>query len=116
MQVDDFIAHPRDFPLRCRQVWRGGDELRHEQGDKGLSFYSRRRFRAGARIRVRIPLRSAAHTLDGRVVLVRQLEQGYEIGIWFNNQDDADRARLIERICASELRLQRPTGGNGSMG
>jgi len=111
---DDFIPHPRQFPLRFRRhttlPWRPATPW-GAGGDVGLSFHSPKYIAAGTRIDLEIPLRGATQRFTATVVLVREEAAGYEIGLWFATSDDASRARIVEKICHTEceLRARHPT-------
>ncbi len=105
----EFIAHPAQFPLRFRRrptlPWskRDGNKA---GGDVGLSFFAEKYIPAGTRLDVEIPLRGQVQHFLGRVVMVREIDHGFEIGLWFASPDDASRARIVERICHTECYLQ----------
>lgn len=105
----DFIPHPDQFPLRYRRrstlPWRH-DEPEAGGADVGVSFHSPRHLPAGTRIELEIPLRGVTQRFVGTVVMVREESEGYQIGLWFANRDDAARARIVERICHTECYLQ----------
>jgi len=106
---DDFIPHPSQFPLRYRRrstlPWRH-DEPDAGGADVGVSFHSPRHLPAGTRIELEIPLRGVTQRFVGTVVMVREESDGYQIGLWLANRDDAARARIVERICHTECYLQ----------
>ncbi|MEQ8659757.1 MAG: PilZ domain-containing protein [Gammaproteobacteria bacterium] len=112
--LDDFIPHPAAFPLRFRRhsplPWRRTVPAALA-GDVGLSFHSPRYLPAGTAIELEIPLRGVTQRFVATVVLVREEADGYQLGLWFTNPDDASRARLVERICHTEcyLRTRRPS-------
>ena len=110
----DFLPHPAQFPLRFRRQiplpWNRRSE-KPTAGDVGLSFHTDRYIAAGTRLLIEIPLRGQVQRFRTRVVMVREEPDGFEIGAWLESPTDADRARIVERICHAECILrarQRP--------
>lgn len=109
---NEFIPHPSQFPVRCRRrglmSWRSrpADDVEETGGDVGVSFHAARYIPAGTRIEIEIPLRGETQRLAGTVVMVRELADGYEIGLWLASPDDATRARIVEQICHTECYLR----------
>lgn len=105
----DFIPHPAQFPLRFRRrptlPWLNRAGAR-SGGDIGLSFIADRYVAAGSRLDVEIPLRGQVQRFRTRVVMVREVDHGFELGLWFANRDDALRARIVEQICHTECYLR----------
>ena len=106
---NDFIPHPSQFPIRYRRTdvfpWSSKTEHHHE-ADIGLSFVADKHVPAGTTIELEIPLRGESQRFTGTVVMVRELTRGFEIGLWLRNPDDAQRARIVERICHAECYLR----------
>jgi hypothetical protein len=75
-------------------------------GDVGLSFHTSQYIATGTRLLIEIPLRGRVQRFRTRVVLVREEADGFEIGAWLESSTDADRARIVERICRTECMLQ----------
>lgn len=107
---EDFIPHPAQFPLRYhRQRSLMPRFLRKPEpttGDVGLSFHAQEYLPAGTRLGLEIPLRGRVQRFSATVVLVRECSDGFEIGLWFTSPGDAERARLVERICQAECSLE----------
>lgn len=109
---NEFIPHPSQFPVRCRRrglmPWLNRNAERSEEtgGDVGLSFHAAKYIPAGTRIEIEIPLRGETQRLAGTVVMVRELADGYEIGLWLASPNDATRARIVEQICHTECYLR----------
>jgi len=104
--TDGFMVHPRGFPVECRLLRWGREPHLELAGDMGLTFHSGRYMPAGSRIRIGIPLRGALQQFEGTVVLVKEAEDGFQIGLWFSTQRDAHRAKLVETICYTEMQLK----------
>ncbi len=106
---NDFIRHPQQFPLEYRRTraWRwSAREQQTPNGDLGLSFVSPKRIRTGTTMELSIPLRGVVQKFQGTVVMVREIADGFEIGLWLASADDASRARLVEQICHLECSLR----------
>ena len=106
---NDFIRHPQQFPLEYRRTrgWRwSAREEQTPNGDLGLSFVSPKRIRTGTTMELSIPLRGDVQKFQGTVVMVREIANGYEIGLWLASPGDTSRARLVEQICHLECSLR----------
>ena len=112
---NDFIPHPAQFPIRFRRratlPWRdvGAVEI---AGDVGVSIRSDKYVPAGTRIDLEIPLRGETQRFTATVVMVKELADGFEIGLWFSSPDDAGRARIVEKICHTECYLRTRSAPN----
>ncbi len=111
---NDFIPHPAQFPIRFRR--RTPRPWKHEHsapiaGDVGLSFHSEKYLPAGTRLELEIPLRGVTQRFTATVVMVREQPEGFEIGLWFTTDDDAQRARKVEEICHTECYLKARRAG-----
>lgn len=107
---NDFIPHPAQFPLRYRRPsllpWRQQSPAPVTAGDVGLSFHSDKYVPAGTRLELEIPLRGETQRFSATVVMVREEADGFELGLWFGTEDDALRARIVEKICHTECYLR----------
>lgn len=103
-----FIHHPAGFPLEYKRMWFGGAgrDGSGESSDIGLIFESDEHIPTGATLEIHIPLRGELEQFRGKVVLVRQSGDGWEIGVWFPCRIDASRMRIVEQICHIEAYLQ----------
>ncbi|MEM7542156.1 MAG: PilZ domain-containing protein [Pseudomonadota bacterium] len=105
----DFVHHPQGFPIRIRRpslLERMRPIQRLASSETGLCFYSDRYYAPGSELEVEIPLRGVSQSFRAEVVLVRELDDGYEIGVCLNSAEDAHRAKLVERICHTESQLK----------
>ena len=113
---NDFIPHPAQFPLRVRRrstlPWRHRDEATTTAGDVGLSFHAEKAFPVGTKLELEIPLRGETQRFVAIVVMLREQSSGFEIGLWFENPDDASRARIVEKICYTECYLKSRDAAN----
>ena len=102
-----FIHHPSGFPIEYKKIWFGFKEDELTRGsDIGLIFESEKYIRPGSSIEVTIPLRNELEKFRGKVVLVKNTGDYFEIGMWLQHQADASRARIVEQICHIESYLK----------
>ena len=103
-----FIHHPAGFPIEYKRVWFADhyDYIDEEPGNIGVIFDSDRYIKPGAFLEITIPLRNEIEKFRGKVVLVRNFGDHFEIGIWFCCRADASRARIVEQICHIETYIQ----------
>jgi|GEM_PF-2416947 hypothetical protein len=106
---NDFIPHPAQFPIRYRRhhqlPWQRAARSVGDS-DIGVRFHSTKHVAPGTVIDIEIPLRGTTQRFSGRVVMVQEVTDGFLIGLWLETAQDASRARLVERICYQECRLQ----------
>ena len=104
----DFIHHPAGFPLDFKRIWIDvkREYPQDESGNIGVIFESHKYIKPGVTVEIDIPLRNNTEKFRGKVVLVRNLGDYYEIGLWLSNRADASRARIVEQICHIETYLQ----------
>lgn len=101
-----FLQHPRGFPLSCKTLRKWWPKLPTARRDgAGLSFHSTRPLPVGADIELEIPLRRGVERFHGTVVLIRELHDGFDIGVALTSAD-TERAEIVERICTLEARLR----------
>ena len=102
-----FIHHPRRFPIEYRRIhfWEKSGQALEEQCDIGLTITSEKYIKPDTCIEVTIPTRGELQKFRCRVVLVREVEEGYELGLWLLNKSDGARIRIVEQICHIELYL-----------
>lgn len=103
-----FIHHPPGFPIEWRT-------LRHKHkpietgttanGHIGLCFEANQYIKPDTILEVTIPIRGEVQIFTGRVILVRNKGELFEIGIWLTSKADASRIRMVEQICHIEAYL-----------
>lgn len=105
-----FIYHPDHIPLNFRRLWHlpelTKDERRSGKSTLGLSFFTHKHLKAGEQVEVTVHVRGENHKFVGEVVLVKESQRGYDVGIWLRSQHDAIRARIIEQVCYIDRYLQ----------
>ena len=105
--ITGFIKHPERFPLNSRRLrfWERKKIEFADDANIGLTFSSAQYQKPGNIIEITIPLRKETHQFLGKVVMVKERETSYEIGVWLLNLKDAPKLRIIEQICHIELYL-----------
>ena len=105
--LDGFIKHPERFPLHFRRLrfWERSKIDLTQQSNIGLSFYSETYQKPGSILELTIPTRKETHQFFGKIVMVKESENGYETGVWLLSIEDAPKLRIIEQICHIELYL-----------
>lgn len=102
-----FIKHPDRFPLAYRKLrfWEQSKIVDDQQSNTGLTFISDSYQKPGSILEITIPTRKEIHQFLARVVMVKQGESAYELGVWLINSEDTPKLRIIEQICHIELYL-----------
>lgn len=99
-----FIHHRNDVPLDYKRL-RSDDEdypSADERGCIGLLFETNQRLKPGSFIEVAITLQNKPEKIRGKVVMVRERDGYYEIGLWLARTEDASRVRILEQSCYIE--------------
>lgn len=105
--LQGFIKHPKRFPLQFRRLrfWQNPKIDIDPDSNTGLTFSSKEYQKPGSIIEVTIPTRKETHHFMGKVVMVKESDEHYEIGLWLVNAEDAPKLRIVEQICHIELYL-----------
>lgn len=108
--LEGFIHHPPGFPVQWRPL-RAKKQIHQPTGDKqhshlGLCFETDKYIKPGTVLELVIHLRGEDQKFSGRVILVRNKGQLFEIGVWFTSRSDASRLRIVEQICHIEAYLK----------
>ncbi len=104
-----FIHHPAGIPIEIRRIWFDSDHddpFMEEQGNIGVCFESDKYIKPGTIIEITIPVRNETQKFRGKVVLVKNKEERYIIGLWLTRKSDAGRVRIVEQICHIEAYLR----------
>ena len=99
-----FIHHRQGIPLHYKRFLpdRGDNPSADERGRVGLLFETRERLKAGTFIEVVITPQGKPEKIRGKVVMVRERDGYYEIGLWLVRHADATRMRILEQSCYIE--------------
>ena len=110
--LQGFIHHPAGYPIEWRPCRLNNAETDcdyTQQSHIGLCFESEKYIKPGTALELAIHLRGETQKFTGRVILVRNTGNQFEIGVWFTTKSDASRLRIVEQICHIEayLKLKR---------
>lgn len=103
-----FIHHPPGFPIEwhtLRQKRKTSQGGLIGRGNIGLCFETDQYIKPDTRLEITIRIRGEIQKFTGRVILVRNKGEVYEIGVWFTSKSDASRIRMVEQICHIEAYL-----------
>ncbi len=105
--LEGFIKHPQRFPLKFRRLrfWQRSKIEITQNSNIGLTFSSKEYQKPGSIIEVTIPTRKEIHHFIGKVVMIKESDDDYEIGLWLLNIEDGPKLRIVEQICHIELYL-----------
>ena len=103
-----FLHHRNGFPLHYKRLRFAVDEEHAgaRQGNVGLLFHSDKYLKPGTTLEATISSRDIPETVRGKVVMVRERDDYYEIGLWLSDQKDASRARIVEQACHIEAYIK----------
>lgn len=104
--LSGFIHHPSAYPLSYKRLWFDKDNTSENSQEIGLCFRSKKYLKPGISVEISIPLRGEEQKFRGKVVLVRNMDDYFEIGIWLTQAADVHRARIVEQICHIETYLR----------
>ena len=96
------------MPITVELEWVGDDVDESEDETLtnvslgGLAFISRQALEPLQKVKVCIPILKSDNYLIGTVVWCEKSNNGYEIGLEFDNKKEAFRLRMIEQICHIE--------------
>jgi len=106
--IRKFIRHPSDVHIQVTMDWTDDeyDDLNNETLNNvslgGLSFISKQALEIRQKIKICIPVLETENTLTGSVVWCEKSNNGYEIGLEFDDSKEIFRLRMIEQICHIE--------------
>ena len=100
----EYIRHPSGIPLEVKIADPPGQQLEYLNNVSlgGLSFHSKNKLQTGARISIRIPLLREDIQVYGLVVWCHEQDGTYEVGVAFQDKEEAFRTRMVEQICHIE--------------
>ena len=99
-----FIHHRQGFPLDYKRLLSDPEKEQSAdaEGNTGLLFHSEEYLQPGTAIEATITLKNRPEKIRGKVVMVRECDDYYEIGLWLAHHADASRARIVEQACYIE--------------
>ena len=102
--IRSFIRHPSDVPIdfQLEELVTDNTDYLKNVSQGGLAFHSKRKCELGTTIRIKIPLVSPVFQAIGKVTWCHPIDDHFEIGIQFLDDNDTFRARMVEQICHIE--------------
>ena len=103
-----FLHHPAGFPLLCKKIRfrKPASGISGLPGSMGLCFVSEKYIKPGTHLEITIPLRGETYKFTGKVVLIKNYGDKFEIGLWLASNSDVARIRIVEQICHIETYLK----------
>lgn len=99
-----YLRHRCDLPVRCRRSSepRACHTRLKDLGLGGVCFRSPRPFEPGTCLEVSFPILQSEQCLRGHVAWSRRDGDGYEVGLCFDDEAEAFKARMVEQLAAIE--------------
>ncbi len=99
-----YIRHPADIPIEISTDGRTAPMTPQMSNVSygGLSFHSDRALTPGSEVRLSIPLVQPSFAATARVIWCVTANGGYEVGVEFEDREDAFCMRMVEQICHIE--------------
>lgn len=96
-----FIRHPVDIPITYRVTHTGSNWKNHirniSQG--GLRFRADTSLEQGCIVHIGIPIRELEFTAVGIIVWCRKINEHFDVGVRFTDENTEFAVRMIEQIC-----------------
>ena len=99
-----FLRHPSDMPVELivRKKAPVPKQRLNNISLGGVACNSKRAFRRGTAVELRIPVFGEYARYPGVVAWCRKQEEDYLVGIAFIDEDTLFRARMVEQVCQIE--------------
>lgn len=99
-----YIRHPSDIPIEVgnKETAFNETECLKNVSFGGLSFNSGHPLKVGTAFIIRIPVVRPIFEALSRVTWCNKVDNHYEVGVEFLNQQDLFRVRMVEQICHIE--------------
>jgi hypothetical protein len=101
-----YIRHPSEMPIQYQPHDTGMHAATRDNmqnvSSGGLAFHSEEQLEPGSLVDIRIDVRPPPFTAEGRVVWCHQKEDGYLIGLQFDDTDIEYSLRMVEQVCYIE--------------
>ena len=100
----NYIRHPSDIPIEFETIESVGadSEQLNNISEGGLSFNSSRPLHIDSILRIHFPFGSCGHDMRARVKWCKNINEHFEIGVQFLDEDDLFRLRMVEQVCHIE--------------
>ena len=99
-----FIRHPSDIPIdfSIEELALDERDYLNDISFGGLSFRSKIAVKVGATITIKIPFLEPEFHARGVVRWCRRRGAVYDVGVAFDDQEEAFKTRMVEQICHIE--------------
>jgi len=96
-----YIRHPIEIPIEYRISGKDTTNTNFTQNISlgGLCFQTDSPLPAGTMLRLNFPSINSDFMIPGKVVWCSKRGERIEVGVQFENENDAYRARMVEEIC-----------------
>lgn len=103
-RASGFLRHPDIYPHELRPLppWQQWRQQKRPCRGMGIVCHSRRHLSPGTWAELTIPVRDQQECFAGRVVMVRETSDGYDVGLCLESEDDGARLRIVEQYCHME--------------
>jgi len=110
IDADNFIKHPDDQPISLRRLKQPAHNFNpqryHISG--GVRISVNESVEPGTVIEIETHIQGRTASFQGRVIWVKETSsQSKQLGLVFDNVEEAYRARMIEQLCHIEHYLRR---------
>ena len=103
-EMRQYNRHPVDIPLECsvsEKPMQGNPYMR-DLSKSGLSFISRACATPGSNLNIKIPLNGAEFEIEAVVMWCHDMEDHFEMGVKFLDENTEYSMRMVERLCHIE--------------
>jgi len=100
----EYIRHPADIPIEITKADSdvGNKQALNNISIGGLSCQTDDYFENGTIVKIRIDLVNPVFETLAKVVWCRVLENKFEIGVQYENENDEFKLHMVEQICHIE--------------
>jgi hypothetical protein len=110
IDADNFIKHPDDQPisLRCLRQPANNFNAQRYRISGGVRISVNELVEPGAIIEIETRIQDRVVSFQGRVIWIKESpSKSKQLGLVFDNAEEAYRARMIEQLCHIEHYLRR---------
>lgn len=101
-----FVRHPAHIPIEIDYVIKSVQEAEdcemNDVSQGGLSCTLHHPLKIHSRVQVHIPSVCPEYSGIGEVVWCQKTEDGYDIGIRFDDTHEAFKSRMVQQVCQIE--------------
>ncbi len=99
-----YIRHPSDVPIRysLTDLAKQEAEQLKDISEGGLCFSAQAALQPGAKVQIEIPIEDPPFAAEGTVIWCDKLDDHYEIGVQFADDNEQFKLRMVEQLCYIE--------------